>query len=317
MDAVPQIFVESVILCSDRKSILRNRQMSSRWGKISSATIKKIHTLQAFVDMTTEKLYAFAHPTLLESDDDTIRWQLDSVPLDSVDLKFITKFRIEAYWIVEDRSSPSTDIWKEISLSKLKRLCEFIKPTTEGIPPVYDIGYCNKLEIRDASIHKKLLSMRLPVDTVDLWIENVEFLPAVEAFLQNSGPLYSITIWCGNFTTSVDALIDKFVPMDGSIFSLHRNTRFTKEQLERLVLKCELSNKKVTLVVCPEGSTESSEVTDFFDFDFDKYYVKEDVEEGEFIATREGAELELRVESLFGGKFRWRWDAPGQKPLCY
>uniref|UniRef100_A0A1I7Y026 F-box domain-containing protein n=1 Tax=Steinernema glaseri TaxID=37863 RepID=A0A1I7Y026_9BILA len=315
MDAVPQIFVESVCLLLNRDSIWRSSWISSRWGKISSATINKIHTLQVFVEMTTEKLYAFAHPTILEIDEDVMWWQLDSVPLDSVDLKFITKFRIEACWSVEDRPLPSTDIWKEISLTKVKRLCEFISPTTEGRSMCFDIGYCNKLEIKDASIHKKLLSWRLAVDTVDLWIEREEFLPAVEEFLQNSGPLYSITSWYGNFTTSVDALIDKFVPVDGGIFSLHENTRLTKEQLERLVLKCELSNKKVTLVACPEGATKSSEATDFFDFD--KYYGKKGVEEGELIARREGAKLELRVKSFLAGEFRWRWDAPEPKPFFH
>uniref|UniRef100_A0A1I8ARX7 Uncharacterized protein n=1 Tax=Steinernema glaseri TaxID=37863 RepID=A0A1I8ARX7_9BILA len=123
MDTVPQIFVESVLLCSDCDSIRRSSRIPSRWGDIASSTFKKIYTLHVYVDMNTEKLYAAA-----QNFRSTLSW-------DSVDLKFITKFRIDSCWIV--KTLP--DSWKEISLTKLKRLCELIRPTTEGRPPVrYD-----------------------------------------------------------------------------------------------------------------------------------------------------------------------------------
>uniref|UniRef100_A0A1I7XZK5 F-box domain-containing protein n=1 Tax=Steinernema glaseri TaxID=37863 RepID=A0A1I7XZK5_9BILA len=292
MDSVPQIFVENVSLLLNPKSIHRSSWISSRWGRISSATIKKIHILQVYVGMNTEKFYAFVHPILLNRYSKVVH--LDPVSLDSVDLKFITNFRIEPGWIVDDILATSS----EICSTKLKRLCEFISPTTEGRPICFDIGYCNKLEIRDAaSILKKLLSMRLPVDTVELRIEMEELLPAVEEFLQNAGPLYDINIQCGAFVlnqSTVDALIDKYVPVNHGNFALKGNTRLTRDQIKRLVLKCERADKKVKIEVCPEGATESSKVTDFFDFD--KHYSHKEVRTDGVIASREGTELSVWVQ---------------------
>uniref|UniRef100_A0A1I8A9C5 Formylmethanofuran dehydrogenase n=1 Tax=Steinernema glaseri TaxID=37863 RepID=A0A1I8A9C5_9BILA len=68
-----------------------------------------------------------------------------------------------------------------------------------------------------------------------------------------------------------------------------------------------MSNKKVMVDVCPEGFTNSSKITDFFDFD--KYYSKKTVEKREITARREGAKLELRVEGPYGAPY-WMWDSP-------
>uniref|UniRef100_A0A1I7YQ30 FTH domain-containing protein n=1 Tax=Steinernema glaseri TaxID=37863 RepID=A0A1I7YQ30_9BILA len=299
MDSVPSLFVESVCLCLERWSIRRNCRISSIWGEVSSSTFKKIHTLQVFVREQEGKFYAAAQPI--------VSWNYDkAVPVDSVNLKFITNFRIETETLTDHNNN-----WKEISVDKLRRLCEFIKPMTEGTPPVhYDNEYCNKINIGMTSwITRKLLSLRLHVDCVDLWVLREEFLSDAEEFLQNAGPLYDITIYCRPFVlkhSTVDALIDKFVPVDGSRFTLFGKNCVTKGQLERLVLKCEMSNKKVTIEILSESFTDSPKMTDFFDF-------AQKIQEKQVIATEEKTKLELRVEYLLPGSLVWEWDVPSRK----
>uniref|UniRef100_A0A1I7YAF2 SHSP domain-containing protein n=1 Tax=Steinernema glaseri TaxID=37863 RepID=A0A1I7YAF2_9BILA len=103
--------------------------------------------------------------------------------------------------------------------------------------------------------------------------------------------------------STMDAMIDKFVPVDGGSFRLKQ--ALNREQLERLVLKCEMSEKKVTIEMPPETYTPSSKVTDFFDFD--KYYSKKEYNRGNLTAVRDGANLQLCVESVGLGSFRWQW----------
>uniref|UniRef100_A0A1I7YW67 Quinolinate synthase n=1 Tax=Steinernema glaseri TaxID=37863 RepID=A0A1I7YW67_9BILA len=154
--------------------------------------------------------------------------------------------------------------------------------------------------------------MRLPVDSVNLCIASKEIQAAAEEFFENTGPLYNVMIWhtCSPFKQStVDALIDKFVPVDEGSFYLNGPTRLTRTQLERLVLKCELSNKKLEIQVYPEGATETSKVTNFFDFD--KHYSRKIVQEGEVTARREGAQLEVRVgRCRHLDTFNWNWHCP-------
>uniref|UniRef100_A0A1I7YKK6 RNA-dependent RNA polymerase n=1 Tax=Steinernema glaseri TaxID=37863 RepID=A0A1I7YKK6_9BILA len=287
------------------------------------------------------------------------------VPLDSVDPKFITNFRILPYIYVSSK--------KEITLKQLQRLVRLIKPTSEGRPPVrYTLESSNLLSLsrstligkelcsglgasmvrrggikwkevalvwieklvlpglswRDSScnamclygtswIDRKLVSMRLPVNSVILWLSLEEHQAAAEEFFENTGPLYRIDI---SYTHSalkqstVDAMIDKFVPVDGGSFRVTEHTNFTrelhqtrlnKEQLERLIRKCEMSDKKVEIKVWPEGFTKSSKLTDFFDFD--KYYSKKTVEERRITASREGAKLVLRVRR-YDDALIWKWD---------
>uniref|UniRef100_A0A1I7YGW9 F-box domain-containing protein n=1 Tax=Steinernema glaseri TaxID=37863 RepID=A0A1I7YGW9_9BILA len=297
MNSVPQIFVESVCLCLDRRSIRESCKILSWWGQVFSAFSKKIHTLYVFVDKQEGRLYAAAE-TILR----------DLVPLDSVDPKFITNFRTLQY-----REGYSND-WKEITLNQLQRLVRFIKPTTEGRPPVcYALESCNEIyftSFHSTGIGRKLLSMRLPVNSVFLWPSLEEDQAAAEEFLENTGPLYHITIRYTHSAlkqSTVDALIDKFVPVDGGSFRVTEYTNFTRDQLEKLVLKCEMSDKKVKIEVCPEGFTETSKVTDFFDFD--KHYSKKKVEKKGITASRDGAQLLLRVRR-YDDALIWKWDSP-------
>uniref|UniRef100_A0A1I7YV45 F-box domain-containing protein n=1 Tax=Steinernema glaseri TaxID=37863 RepID=A0A1I7YV45_9BILA len=302
MDSVPPIFVESVCLLLDRQSLEDICKVACLWGEVSSATIRKIHFLRVFVEEEEGKLYAAALPC----------WNYDTeeaAHLESVNLKFITNFIIKPN-IVSDQVSSS---WKEITLNDLQRLVRLITPTTERRHPLrYDNASCNGLQLyKHTWITEKLISLQLPFDSVNLWIDGEELKAAVEEFFENAGPLYNVTI---RYTPSalkqstVDTLIDKFVPADDGHFQLDITTLLTRKQLERLVLKCEMSDKRVMMYVWLEGATSSTNVTDFFEFD--KYYSKKGVEDGKLIARREGAKLELRVFHLssFGGEFMWRWD---------
>uniref|UniRef100_A0A1I7Z3F7 Dimer_Tnp_hAT domain-containing protein n=1 Tax=Steinernema glaseri TaxID=37863 RepID=A0A1I7Z3F7_9BILA len=229
MDAVPWLFVESVCLCLDRQSLRESCKILSWWGNVSFATSKKIHTLRVFVGEHEGKLYAAARSTV---DDD--------VPLESVDLKFTTNFSIEPHEWVEQLSS---SIWKETTLDQLQMLINLIRPTTERRHPTrYDPESSSTLRLDNSTwITKKLYSMRLPVDSVELSIETKKHQSAAEEFLDSTGPLYDITFWYTYSSlkkSTVDALINKFVPVDGGFFSLGSQTRLTRDQLERLVLKC-------------------------------------------------------------------------------
>uniref|UniRef100_A0A1I7YW19 FBA_2 domain-containing protein n=1 Tax=Steinernema glaseri TaxID=37863 RepID=A0A1I7YW19_9BILA len=301
MDSLPQIFVENVCLCLDRRSIRESCKILSWWGQVFSTTFKKIHTLCVFPDQDGGKLYAVAQAS-----------SHDAVPLDSVDLQFITSFSILP-WFVARFDSEIT----EITLNQLQRLVQFIKPTTEGLPPVrYAYQSSNTLQLQGSTwISKKLLSMRLPVDSVYLSLKEEELQAAAEEFFENTGPLYNVTIWYTHSAlkqSTVDALIDKFVPVDGGGFCLTRYTELTRAQLEKLVLKCERAGKKVMVDVCPEDFTCISKVTDFFDFD--RHYSTKKVKDGEVIANRDGAKLVLRVTHL-AGVLIWKWDSPCDVPL--
>uniref|UniRef100_A0A1I7Y1E7 FTH domain-containing protein n=1 Tax=Steinernema glaseri TaxID=37863 RepID=A0A1I7Y1E7_9BILA len=148
--------------------------------------------------------------------------------------------------------------------------------------------------------------MQLPVDTVDLQMRSEGGLENVERFLENAGPLYNISCNIQNIKpNTIDVLIDKFVPVDGGSFDLKQP--LSKDQLERLVLKCEMSDKKVNVTVSPEGFTYGSDVTDFFDFD--KHYPNNSTIRafyGKSLVIREGKKLDLFV-SARRNMFEWEW----------
>uniref|UniRef100_A0A1I7ZZE1 FTH domain-containing protein n=2 Tax=Steinernema glaseri TaxID=37863 RepID=A0A1I7ZZE1_9BILA len=258
MDAVPCLFIEHVCLCLRHRDNLRESgKLPSLWGKVCSATIPKIHTLKILVNESKIKLYVAAHSTslhrLLEDIDfvsnDVIELarMISATPLDSVEPKFITNFHIEPchYEMKDFRYN-----WKEITLDKLERLIRFIRPTVEHIhPSSFDQESSNFWRItagREFYIYRKLLSMRLPVDSVSLVIEHVSDMAEVNEFFENSGPLYRVESDAIFLKPNiVDAMIDKFVPVDGGEFILRQP--LNKKQLERLVVKCEMSKKKVTL----------------------------------------------------------------------
>uniref|UniRef100_A0A1I8AIP1 DDE-1 domain-containing protein n=1 Tax=Steinernema glaseri TaxID=37863 RepID=A0A1I8AIP1_9BILA len=146
--------MESVCLCLvHRPSVRESTELSSRWGKICTATREKIHHLSIFLDWSAEKIYAAAQYDAYSN----------YVPLDSVNLKFITNFRID-----EMRDVLSN--WKEITLDDLKKLVRFIRPISQWA---------------------KLLSMRLSVDSVTLGMD--EELEEADEFFETAGPLYDIT----------------------------------------------------------------------------------------------------------------------------
>uniref|UniRef100_A0A1I7YLB0 F-box domain-containing protein n=1 Tax=Steinernema glaseri TaxID=37863 RepID=A0A1I7YLB0_9BILA len=164
MDTVPRLFIESVCLCLlDRPSLLASTRIPSAWGQICSVTSEKIHTLRVFLDGTAEKIYAVALPAL--------KYDTDSkyVPLNSVDQKLITNFRIET--VSPDQVQVLSNSWKEITLDKLQKLVHFIRPVRNKRHPLrYDDESLNTLTLRRGSqwINGKILSLRLPVDSVDL-----------------------------------------------------------------------------------------------------------------------------------------------------
>uniref|UniRef100_A0A1I7XYJ4 PEX-1N domain-containing protein n=1 Tax=Steinernema glaseri TaxID=37863 RepID=A0A1I7XYJ4_9BILA len=294
MDAVPQLFVQSVILCAlDLNSVKEGRKIPSLWGNVFSATSKKIHTLSVIV-CEKQKLYAAAKAICSST----------LVSLDRVDSKLIINFQIDAT-VVWDSRSISRE-YTEISLDGLQRLIRLICPTTEGRQPVrYNKQSSNSLWLGHHihSINGQLLSRQLPVDEVSLFT----YIPEVDVFFENAGPLYHV--YCSMYLkpSTVDAMIEKFVPVDGGSFTLSEQTRLSREQLERLVLKCEMSKRKVTVTVFPQGVTESSEITDFFDFN--KYYSTKVVQLYEVVAIREGTELTMWVQWLTRarGELQWRW----------
>uniref|UniRef100_A0A1I7Y495 F-box domain-containing protein n=1 Tax=Steinernema glaseri TaxID=37863 RepID=A0A1I7Y495_9BILA len=272
MDTVPRIFIESVCLrLLDRKSLEKSTKLPSAWGQICTETCKKIHTLRMLLDSEKEKIYAAAQPALSE---------YRSVSLGSVDLKFITNFRIET----RSRSATSDLVnhWKEITLNDLQRLVHFIRPVrNERHPFQYDYNSFNILSVTHESdwISGKLLSMRLPVDMVTL--------SYVNGFFESEGFLYFFRYHGPTLQQSaVDALIEKFVPIDYGRFNLHHS--ISDEQVTKLFEKCVISNKKVTVSAAVSGKS-----LDFMDLAAKHYSKKKIGEEGKVLAFFNGAEATL------------------------
>uniref|UniRef100_A0A1I8A1L7 F-box domain-containing protein n=1 Tax=Steinernema glaseri TaxID=37863 RepID=A0A1I8A1L7_9BILA len=291
MDTVPQIFVQSVCLClQDHPSLQESCKISSFWGEICTATRKKIRTLNVIVDESEGKLYAAVSPPSPKHD--------SFVALDSVDLKFITNFAIESLFYFAGNLPNG---FKEITLGEFKRLVRFVSPMERGRHPAkYNFESSNSLSIcvPTCRITKQLLTMRLPVSSISLLCREHE--PAVVDFYENAGPLYFIY----DLATHQPSKIDKFVPVDSGRFFHFEPLPI--DQLETLVLKCEMSDKKVMIKVQLEDCTEKSEVTDFFDFD--KYYLEKKVGKREVIARRKGAKLSVRVSRFtIKGQLQWQW----------
>uniref|UniRef100_A0A1I7Y105 Uncharacterized protein n=1 Tax=Steinernema glaseri TaxID=37863 RepID=A0A1I7Y105_9BILA len=235
MDAVPRLFIERVGLRLDRWSLRESCKIASNWGK--------------------RKLYAAAQLTCpLERD-----W---TTSLSTVNMKFITNFDISP---LMESINDLPNSWKEITPDELQSLVNRIKPTREGIHPVrYDHKSSSHVMLLNNSTHhmgQKLMSMRLPVDAVTLvTVESAK--EKLEEFLEGVGPLYYINAFAAAALKQsiVDTTIDKFVPIDNGKFSF---LWLGKAQLEKLVVKCEMAEKKVVLVV---NSEEHANLLDFFDF---------------------------------------------------
>uniref|UniRef100_A0A1I7ZZG8 F-box domain-containing protein n=1 Tax=Steinernema glaseri TaxID=37863 RepID=A0A1I7ZZG8_9BILA len=193
---------------------------------------------------------------------------------------------------------PAVNIWKEITLEDLQRFVHFIRPVrNERHPLRCDYFSLSILRLRQESqwINGKLLSMRLPVDSVGLW----EVKPA--QFFETAGPLYDVGYYGPALKPStLDALIEKFVPINDSSLHVHQkcfdelsvdqmsfdefmsllsgnfgsnvnaNQSLSDKQLKKLFEKCAVANKEVTIRVTPKDSTQILDSTG--PIDYDKYY---------------------------------------------
>uniref|UniRef100_A0A1I7ZBV7 DUF4365 domain-containing protein n=1 Tax=Steinernema glaseri TaxID=37863 RepID=A0A1I7ZBV7_9BILA len=251
----------------------------------------KIHTLRVFVSGFDCKLYAVAQAAS----------EKGTVPLASVNLKFISNFNVELSSAYENLPSS----WKEITVEELGRLVRFIKPTLEQRHPLrYDDESRNTLHIPycKQNISIILLSMRMPVDSIDLWFDHDA---EAKEFFQSAGPIYSITCFAPRDLqpSTVDVLIDKFIPVDGGKFDVYNQV--TRAQLERLIVKCGMADKKVTVNVLLDDCMKGSELKDLFDFD--KYYPNRKVKHREIYAFGEGAKMKLRVTRLSDSEIECKW----------
>uniref|UniRef100_A0A1I7YD42 Beta-galactosidase n=1 Tax=Steinernema glaseri TaxID=37863 RepID=A0A1I7YD42_9BILA len=274
---------------------------SSRTFVSTYWTVAASGTAEVLVENRKGKLYAAARP-VWEPHMGGVPWFLHkAVALDTVDLTFITNFDIRSHFS-NGRKLPSS--WKEITPDKLQKLVRFINPTTEGGHPVrYHWESSNRLDLTGfpGDITRELISLKLPVDSI--WIGKDLGAEPHELF-RNAGPLYKVS--CGSLNLderTLDAMIDKFVPVDDGSFTL--KTPLSKKQLETLVVKCEMSDTKGMIRVRPEGSPSTSEITDVFDFD--RYYSWVEVEGGVLTAVREGAAHKLRVKHSMFGEVDWMW----------
>uniref|UniRef100_A0A1I7Z736 F-box domain-containing protein n=1 Tax=Steinernema glaseri TaxID=37863 RepID=A0A1I7Z736_9BILA len=294
MDTVPVIFVESVCRhLLDHRSLHASRDLPSMWGEICTAITNKIHTLLVHLDGSSEKIYAAAQPMLLYDD------YSYAVSLDSVDPKFITNFRIEAF--------DGFRSWKEITVDDLKKLVHFIRPVrNERHPLQYGSESLNTLRLDNRSrwISGQLLSMRLPVDMVDL--RRVEGADLFEP----AGPLYYVNYEGPAVKEStLDAFVEKFVPIDNGYFNVR--LMLSEEHMKKLFEKCAVGNKTVQIWLIPEDSTKILDLTD--PIDYDKYYSdREILRPWEIVrfGNKEKEKLTLQVYRSYGESIGWMWFKP-------
>uniref|UniRef100_A0A1I8AMJ7 FTH domain-containing protein n=1 Tax=Steinernema glaseri TaxID=37863 RepID=A0A1I8AMJ7_9BILA len=300
MDTVPRLFMESVCLCLVyRYSIRESIKMPSNWGQICTARSQKIHTLRVYLDENSKKIYAATQHLM-----NNCCSKADA--LECVELKFITNFQIETCTFDPRIMIPR---WcKEISLDDLQRLVNFIRPVRiERHPLRNDYGSLSTLTLRRGSewINRRLLSLRFPVDAVYLQVSKE--CEEADEFFEAAGPLYYFRYEGPVLKEStVDALIDKFIPIDEGRFLMYQSV--SKAQIKRLVEKCVFYEKKVWLMVIPDFSTSTIKLTDLFDFD--EYYSETEVlEQGmEVRCTNQGEErLKLQVRWLHAGWIEWEW----------
>uniref|UniRef100_A0A1I7ZL61 Three-Cys-motif partner protein TcmP n=1 Tax=Steinernema glaseri TaxID=37863 RepID=A0A1I7ZL61_9BILA len=328
MDTVPRLFMERVCFYLGHRARNESCNIPAPWGGICSATRRKIYTLLIAVDKHKSNFWVAARPVLPEKEKYVKAVPLDGVdlkflrnfqpvlpekekyiklvPLDDVDLKFLRNFQLGTLYNL-------TSSFKEITLEALQKLVRFIKPAKKEAHPVrYEQESSNHFWLLSDTSHtiKKLLSTRLPVDSIYL-STYIGYVPELQEFFEHVGPLYKVDIIDFSHTfrkSMIDVMIDKYYPVDGGSFSF--NMPLTRNQLERLVLKCEMSDKKVKLTVRSEEGKElrpSDDITKMFDFD--KYYTNRRVERGELIAVREGGKLALRARCNALKQLYWTLEA--------
>uniref|UniRef100_A0A1I7Z0W3 Tudor domain-containing protein n=1 Tax=Steinernema glaseri TaxID=37863 RepID=A0A1I7Z0W3_9BILA len=301
MDRVPRLFMERVALCLDFDSVQEGRMVSFPWGNAFISAKYNIHTLCIYVgDENTKKLYAVAQPTWSDCD-------IKAVPFDSVHQKFITHFKIEPIMPWSNRLRT----WREISLVQMQRLVRSIGsslslgPSEQRHPLRYNEKSSNCLRLHRSNqwITQELLSLRVPI--VSVYIESDIDPHVAEDFFRNTGPLYHAIHQRNLPSSTLDALINNFVPVDGGRLNLM--SLLSKEQLERLVMKCEMSGRMVSLQVSAEKGSIHSYVTDFFDFD--KFYSLKQVRQRSLVAFREGADVEVYVSMYGYSRLEWHWQS--------
>uniref|UniRef100_A0A1I7YC89 Crinkler (CRN) family protein n=1 Tax=Steinernema glaseri TaxID=37863 RepID=A0A1I7YC89_9BILA len=279
----------------DRYILKRSTKIPSRWGRICTATVQKIHTLRVLLDGTAEKIYAAALPAL-KCDTDS-----NYVPLNSVDRKFITKFLIGG--VFAGQLQNLSNILKEITMDALERLVHFIRPVrNEQHPLFYDYESLNTLSLWSGSqwIIESLPSMRLPV-------ESVRGAVKADAFFETVGSLYHVDYQGPALKpNTLDALIEKFVPIDGGTF--HVKQKLSEEQMKKLFEKCVVSNKRVRVTFKQEDMKKIGDSTD--PINYDKYYSKRKVRwQGNEVlfGNEDKKKLELFISRLDSMHEEWIW----------
>uniref|UniRef100_A0A1I7YQI4 RNA-directed RNA polymerase n=1 Tax=Steinernema glaseri TaxID=37863 RepID=A0A1I7YQI4_9BILA len=116
------------------------------------------------------------------------------------------------------------------------------------------------------------------------------------------------------FTTdcAIDALIEKFVPIDNGYFDVHQ--RLSEEQMKMLFGKCVLSNKTVRMAIPDDSPKIFDSVSPI---DYDKYYSEREVlDEREEVCFRNKnkEKLDLQVHHLLGKWVMWKWSKPSRLP---
>uniref|UniRef100_A0A1I7YTG3 F-box domain-containing protein n=1 Tax=Steinernema glaseri TaxID=37863 RepID=A0A1I7YTG3_9BILA len=294
MNTVPWHFIESVCLRLDHCTLRESRKLSSRWGEACLATSKKMGTLNVTVTNTEGKIYAAVEPIFPERCDTVFSCRL--LPLDSVNPKCFTNFLVSSA-LKDDLSLQS---WTEITMDDLQRLIKMARPA-RGEERSRNLLLLDKFN----RTTEKLLSMRLPVDAVNIHITDDGDTSQVDEFIKNAGLLHAV--WISGLEqrplqeAMVSMLLDKFVPIDYSYFCVEQ--KLTKEQLNILFDKCVVAKKKVQVQLENYGSTINI-------VDYEKYYAEKTVlEEGRsimFLNPEEG-KLVLRVDRIFENILRWRW----------
>uniref|UniRef100_A0A1I7YQC5 FTH domain-containing protein n=1 Tax=Steinernema glaseri TaxID=37863 RepID=A0A1I7YQC5_9BILA len=334
MDNVPTVFIEKVCLLafdSEFTAFLGEaEQISSHFGEVIAATGEKIHQLLVKVYLSDEKILvtgkSVAEPARHEP--------IFRTPLDELSLRFVTHFHVELlgseksdrdfgedyYYDGHFYRHEPREAWTEVSSDRLLRLLRAIRPTgREGPHPArYDRHFRNHLKgvYIDAENYtcRKLLSLQLPFDSIHFEY-TTECRREIENFLESSGPLYNIDIDYNTMeiltTRSIDFAVEKFVPLDGSCADL--SGPLNRKQMEKLVLKCEMSDQKASICAGFDEYKDGMDITKLFDFDllYSTWTITTPIEQfWTFHAQREDAQNRLHLEDLNGNGFTlyWRWN---------
>uniref|UniRef100_A0A1I8A2A1 DUF1788 domain-containing protein n=1 Tax=Steinernema glaseri TaxID=37863 RepID=A0A1I8A2A1_9BILA len=195
--------------------------------------------------------------------------------------------------------------YKEITLDHLQKLVDFIRPVKNKRHPLRkDYFSLCFLSLHPGSewINEKVLSMRLPVDSVELWIDASE---EMEQFFESAGFLYFVSCRASDMKQhTIDTILEKFSPVDNGFLNITMSLNIT--QVNKLFEKCALSEKKVAVIVSTSFSMKTIALADLIDFG--KYYPTKAVrEERTYLRYLDASKLEFRVKNLNGRRLKWQW----------